>query len=104
MVMGMSEISKEQLEEMAEEFPTKQFERRIQKTAKQKDIDVKTAVLIDLLNCYCWMKENTSITAIYNRDQEVMVSEVTKADDLRTAIESTKRLILHLKQAEVRRD
>lgn len=100
----MSEITAKELEEMVEEFPSETFERRIQKTAKQKDIDLKTAVLIDLLNCYFWMKENTSLTAVYDRDGKVMVGEVSKADDLRNALESTKRLILHLEEAEVRRD
>jgi hypothetical protein len=96
-------MNEKKLENMVEEFPSETFQCKLQKTANQKDIDVKTAVLMDLLNCYCWMKENTSITAVYNRDGKVMAEEVTKADDLRTAIESTKRLILHLEEAEVRR-
>ncbi|TKX38008.1 hypothetical protein EXE51_05305 [Halorubrum sp. CGM5_25_10-8B] len=97
-------MNEKELEQMVEEFPSETFQRKLQKTANQKDVSDKTAVMMDLLNCYCWMRENTSITAVYDRDGKVMVGEVSKADDLRTAIESTKRLILHLEQAEVRRD
>jgi len=94
-------MKREEMEQMVEEYPSDEFENFVERRADKADTSSEEVILIMMLNSLGWLRKNTNVEGVYNRDAEIMMGELTKLKDLEQAMEATHRLTLHFKKGEL---